>query len=117
MYGCEKKQLMALDIGLLTVGEKKILTVSYSGAGGEIKWLMSLKSLVEEMLINNIDGFAKSPSAVLRSSFVPAAYFYVRLIPKLSQALHQEPFDLPLWRREFMRSSILISKTIKLVKN
>jgi hypothetical protein len=51
--------------------------------------------MVEEMLINNFDGFAKSPCAALRSSFVTAAYFYVRLIPKLSQALHLELFALP----------------------
>jgi hypothetical protein len=43
----------------------------------------------------NLDGFAKSPSAALRSSFVTAAYFYVRLIPQLSQALHLELFALP----------------------
>jgi hypothetical protein len=47
------------------------------------------------MAIFNFDGFAKSPSAVLRLSLVTAAYSHVRLIPRLSQALHLELFALP----------------------
>jgi murein DD-endopeptidase MepM/ murein hydrolase activator NlpD len=60
-----------------------------------------------ELLSAKVDGFAKSPSAVLRSSFVTAAYLYVRLIPQLSQALHLELFALPSHRREFASASRL----------
>jgi hypothetical protein len=46
-----------------------------------------------------IDGFAKSPSASLRSNLVTAAHLYVRLIPQLSQALHLGLFALPSQQR------------------
>jgi hypothetical protein len=42
----------------------------------------------------NIDGFVKSPSAVLRFIFSQSTYLYVRLIPKDSHALHLELFTL-----------------------
>jgi hypothetical protein len=59
-----------------------------------------LLSCLHNILLGNddhflVDGFAKSPSAALRSSFVTAAYLYVRLIPQLLQALHLELFVLP----------------------
>jgi hypothetical protein len=42
------------------------------------------------------DGFGKSPSAVLRFTFVVAAYPYVRLTPQFSCALHLGSLPLPL---------------------
>jgi hypothetical protein len=65
---------------------------------------------------SNVDGFAKSPSAVLRSSLVTAAYLHVRLIPQLSQALHLELFAVPSQQREFANASILIRKCRELTK-
>jgi hypothetical protein len=63
-------------------------------------------------LLRYFDGFAKSPSAdgqnglsanagtpapiIASQLYVIAAYFYVRLIPQLSQALHLKLFALPL---------------------
>jgi len=42
-----------------------------------------------------IYGFAKSPSAALRFTFVVAAYPTVRLTPQVLRALHLELFTLP----------------------
>ena len=49
------------------------------------------------------DGFAKSPTAALRSTLVTAAYLTVRLIPRISQALHMNFLlcrKIKKWRRE-----------------
>jgi hypothetical protein len=51
-----------------------------------------LSLIISHFLLFKRDGFAKNPSAALRSSFVTAAYLFVRLIPQLSQALHLELF-------------------------
>jgi len=42
--------------------------------------------------LSNLDGFAKSPFAALRSSCVTAAYLYVRLIPQHTPSLASGAF-------------------------
>jgi hypothetical protein len=45
-----------------------------------------------------MSGFTKSPSAVLRSPLITAAYILVRLALHGSQALHLELFAVP-WEK------------------
>jgi hypothetical protein len=53
------------------------------------------KSLELGLAKANKDGFVKSPSAALRFIFDTAAYYYVRLVPQDSRALHPELFTVP----------------------